>query len=75
MPIQKIDYNQENRVETGAVQFGDDWTGLFIRGDDCVLLQEILTKVPVDIRYCNLVNKLYQEIRLNVLRNYGDLTS
>lgn len=22
------------RVETGAVQFGDDWPGLFIRGDD-----------------------------------------
>jgi hypothetical protein len=21
------------RVETGAVQFGDDWPGLFIRGD------------------------------------------
>lgn len=24
----------EPRVETGAVQFGDDWPGLFIRGDD-----------------------------------------
>jgi hypothetical protein len=22
------------RVETGAVQFGDDWPGLFIRGDN-----------------------------------------
>lgn len=26
------------RVETGAVQFGDDWPGLFIRGDDCMVL-------------------------------------
>lgn len=26
------------RVETGAVQFGDDWTGLFIRGDDAFAL-------------------------------------
>jgi hypothetical protein len=25
---------QEERVETGAVQFGDDWPGVFIRGDD-----------------------------------------
>lgn len=28
----------ENRVETGAVQFGDDWPGLFVRGDDCFAL-------------------------------------
>lgn len=26
------------RVETGAVQFGDDWRGLFLRGDDCLAL-------------------------------------
>ena len=25
----------EGRVETGAVKFGDDWPGLFVRGDDC----------------------------------------
>lgn len=25
---------QETRVETGPVQFGDDWPGLFIRGDN-----------------------------------------
>jgi len=25
----------DRRVETGVVQFGDDWPGLFIRGDDC----------------------------------------
>lgn len=23
-----------NRVETGAVRFGDDWPGVFIRGDN-----------------------------------------
>ena len=40
--IQKIDYNKENRVETGAVQFGNDWPGLFIRGDDCIFLSESL---------------------------------
>lgn len=26
------------RVETGAIQFGSDWPGLFIRGDDAVFL-------------------------------------
>lgn len=25
---------QEIRVETGPTQFGDDWPGLFIRGDN-----------------------------------------
>ena len=25
---------QEPRIETGLVKFGDDWTGVFIRGDD-----------------------------------------
>jgi len=24
------------RVETGAVRFGDDWPGVFIRGDDAI---------------------------------------
>ena len=28
---------QNKRVETGAIQFGDDWPGLFIRGDNCAL--------------------------------------
>lgn len=23
----------KNRVESGAIQFGDDWPGLFLRGD------------------------------------------
>lgn len=27
------------RVETGPVQFGNDWPGLFIRGDDCIALK------------------------------------
>lgn len=27
---------QPERVETGPTRFGDDWTGVFIRGDDCV---------------------------------------
>ena len=24
---------QKTRVETGLMQFGDDWTGVFLRGD------------------------------------------
>ncbi len=43
----------KNRVESGAIQFGDDWPGLFLRGDDakylsmaieCVLESVAVTK-------------------------------
>jgi hypothetical protein len=34
-----------NRVETGALRFGDDWPGLFIRGDDCFLLKQCIVQV------------------------------
>jgi len=44
--IQKIEYSKENRVETGAVEFGDDWTGLFIRGDDACQLRHLLYGLP-----------------------------
>jgi hypothetical protein len=27
---------QEERVESGPIQFGNDWPGLFLRGDDCM---------------------------------------
>jgi hypothetical protein len=36
---------QEQRVETGAVQFGDDWPGVFIRGDNALYYAHILSSV------------------------------
>jgi len=30
------------RIETGALQIDDDWTGLFIRGDDAMSLLDTL---------------------------------
>ncbi len=47
----RIFTGQEERVETGPIQFGDDWPGIFIRGDNAgnfaynlgVLLEEIDT--------------------------------
>lgn len=42
----------EKRVETGPTQFGDDWPGVFIRGDDCLgyslYLELILNGAPLD---------------------------
>jgi hypothetical protein len=41
---------QDERVETGAVQFGDDWPGVFIRGDNAFFyircLDALLRLVP-----------------------------
>ncbi len=36
---------QIDRVETGPVKFGDDWTGVFIRGDNAVYFAHILDQV------------------------------
>ena len=33
------------RVETGAVKFGNDWTGLFIRGDHALGYSNILRMI------------------------------
>jgi hypothetical protein len=37
---------QSERIETGPIQFGDDWPGVFIRGDEALdyamLLHEII---------------------------------
>ena len=39
MTPKKIDYPASApRVETGVVQFGDDWPGVFIRGDNAAAL-------------------------------------
>lgn len=28
----------DGRIETGALQFGDDWPGIFIRGDNAMFM-------------------------------------
>lgn len=33
------------RIETGALQINNDWTGLFIGGDDALALRELLADV------------------------------
>jgi hypothetical protein len=41
--VQKIPFPPGSpRVESGAVQFGDDWPGLFLRGDDAFELAQNL---------------------------------
>jgi hypothetical protein len=35
MIVRKFD-EQKERVETGPIQFGNDWPGIFIRGDNAL---------------------------------------
>jgi hypothetical protein len=43
---------QESRVETGPMQFGDDWPGVFIRGDEALFMaqhiEQSLTLLPAE---------------------------
>jgi len=34
-----------SRMETGPVQFGDDWPGIFIRGDEACYIGFLLSQV------------------------------
>ena len=46
MKIQQVPALPEGRPETGPMQFGDDWPGVFIRGDNAgwyaMLLSDLL---------------------------------
>ncbi len=43
------DNGKEPRVETGAVQFGDDWPGLFIRGDNAFGILLAIKRLDEDL--------------------------
>jgi hypothetical protein len=34
------------RAETGPMQFGEDWPGVFIRGDDALVFAMMCPRVP-----------------------------
>jgi len=50
---------QEKRVETGVVRFGDDWPGVFIRGDNAfgfaMSLKVIRARMVVDEAYGDIL--------------------
>lgn len=45
------------RVESGPIMFGDDWPGLFLRGDDCHLYATSLREVVLDKPDIGLITK------------------
>lgn len=70
MTIRKIDIELEERVETGAVQFGDDWPGVFIRGDNAgyyaLMLESVLRgdNDPYALIAVNSLLRLLRESRV-----------
>jgi hypothetical protein len=53
MTVRKIDLPSNGdvlRVETGAVQFGDDWPGLFVRGDQALHLAWCIAELEPHIQ-------------------------
>lgn len=61
---------QTPRVETGPVQFGDDWPGVFIRGDDAchwrLLLRRILNLNEGQFDY---IDKSNMEFIIGILKS------
>lgn len=43
--MRKLPLHQQDRVETGPLQIGDDWPGYFIRGDNAMALSLIIEDV------------------------------
>ena len=58
---------QETRVETGPGQFGDDWPGVFIRGDQAgyygMLLQMAMDGVSMPAIYKMQLRSLAKELQ------------
>lgn len=58
---------QQERVETGPVQFGDDWPGVFIRGDHAgwyaMNLKHVLeSDLPLDFLLASNLRNLQQDL-------------
>jgi len=53
------------RLETGAIQFGDDWPGIFIRGDNAAYYAQAIKTI--------LWDKKTDPIAIGVLSELGEL--
>lgn len=74
-----VDVSKQFRVETGPIQFGDDWCGVFIRGDDCFYYLNALEVILKDMNEPNLKKSLNEradyQMALLALAGLKDLLS
>lgn len=57
-----------NRVETGVIQFGDDWPGVFIRGDNACHMAMLMRTAAQSLRV-----SINDEISAAQLESYAEL--
>lgn len=61
---------REHRLESGVVQFGDDWPGVFFRGDDAFHyaqqvrhgLEILIAERPTEAILCAMLRNLMAEL-------------
>lgn len=57
--------NDGPRVETGPVRFGDDWPGLFIRGDNAIMFASSLRSMLTHLRNMpEVLPKLFLDVQI-----------
>ena len=69
--MRKISIDNEERIETGVVQFNDDWPGVFIRGDNALHFGHIIGNIIScckDDKMIDFFDKMYLE-QLETLLN------
>jgi hypothetical protein len=68
--VRQVAPPEGGRVETGALQFGDDWPGLFVRGDEARGLSLSIKAAFAQIRDTAIPGELWQQLGpLSELRN------
>ena len=68
VPVRELE-QQDDRVETGVIRFGDDWPGVFIRGDDCYRYLNALRHVTTE----EMTDSIGDEIAVICVRGLIDL--
>lgn len=49
---------EEERVESGPIQFGDDWPGTFLRGDNSIYLRLMLQQAITELEKRDDVDRI-----------------
>jgi hypothetical protein len=81
MDIQKLPAAPKGyRIETGPMQFGDDWPGVFIRGDsasfDAHALERAIKALPPEMWYdIKVLTVLMKTLRSCSVGNTGPVTN
>lgn len=64
---------QTERVETGPTQFGDDWPGIFVRGDNAFAYAMALSEAIERLETVMNKRKIEDFLILGQLENLRDL--